>query len=78
MAGEVDPGGERTRALSAFLDEKIAEGFRVETHTDTHAIIVQPRPPFWKRLGGGERSRYVVQVDEQGNVSMSTAEPIRS
>jgi len=78
VAGEVDPGGERTRALAAFLEKKVTEGFHIETHTDTHAIIVQSRPPFWRRLRRRDSSRYVVQVDEHGKVSMSTAEPIRN
>jgi hypothetical protein len=77
VAGEVDPSGERTRALSAFLEQKVTEGFRVETHSDTHAIIVES-PAFWKRLHRRDGSRYVVQVDEQGTVSMSAAEPIRN
>jgi hypothetical protein len=78
VAGEVDPGGERRRALDAFLEKKVTEGFDIETHTDTHAIIVQSRQSFWSRLRGRGPSRCVVQVDEQGNVTMSTAEPIRT
>jgi hypothetical protein len=78
VAGAVDPGGERTQALAAFLEEKVAEGFHVETQSDTHAIIVQRRPPFWRRLRRRHGSRYVVEVDEQGEVSMSAAEPIRN
>jgi hypothetical protein len=78
VAGEVDPGGERTQALAAFLEKKVAEGFHIETHNDTHAIVVQRRHPFWRRLGRRDASRYVVEVDEQGEVSMSAAEPIRN
>ena len=29
----------RRGALTAFLDERVREGYRVETRTDTHAII---------------------------------------
>ena len=29
----------RRRALTAFLDERVREGYRIETRTDTHAII---------------------------------------
>ena len=39
MAGEIDPMGTRKDGLDAFLDEKLAEGFAIETRTDTHAII---------------------------------------
>ena len=73
MAGEVDPGGERKRALAAFLETKVREGFRIETHADTHAIIAQSGGARWRRLGRGDRSRYVVQVDEHGEVTMSAA-----
>jgi hypothetical protein len=63
-----------------FLETKVAEGFRIETHTDTHAIIVGGhRKPLWSRFrkqGGG--SRYVVSVDERGEVTMIPAEPERN
>jgi hypothetical protein len=39
MAGAIDPLGQRKNALDAFLETKVAEGFRIETH-DTHAIII--------------------------------------
>src|SRR6185295_9667638 len=29
----------RRRALTTFLDERVREGYRIETRTDTHAII---------------------------------------
>jgi hypothetical protein len=74
MAGEVDPGGERKRALAAFLEKKVSEGFQIETHANTHAIILQRS---WSRLGRGGHRRYVVQVDDHGKVTMSAAEPER-
>lgn len=77
MAGDIDPFGQRKRALASFLEAKIAEGFQIETQTDTHAIVVEGRRPFWSRLHGGD-GRYVVQVDEHGEVTMSPAEPTRS
>ena len=40
MAGEIDPIGTRKDGLDAFLDEKTAQGFTVETRSDTHAIIL--------------------------------------
>jgi hypothetical protein len=78
MAGDIDPLGTRKDGLDAFLDERIAEGFVVETRTDTHAIIFR-RPKGIRRFTrGDDRSRYVVQVDEDGVASMSPAEPRRS
>ena len=79
MAGDVDPLGKRKGALAAFLETKVGEGFAIETHTDTHAILVGPRrKSIWSRLRPGKSDRYVVQVDEHGRVSMTTAEPRRS
>jgi hypothetical protein len=77
----IDPRGQRKNALDAFLETKVGEGFRVETHTDTHAVIVAGRSgksllsPF-RRRGAG--SRFVISVDEHGEVTMIPAEPRRS
>jgi len=70
VAGDVDPLGARKRALASFLG--------IETHTDTHAIVVERRRSIWGRLRGGDGERYVVQVDEHGAVSMTPAEPRRT
>jgi hypothetical protein len=79
MAGDIDPLGTRKAALDTFLEGKVGEGFAIETHTDTHAIIVQRSEGMLSRLGRvGDPSRYVVEVDEEGVVSMSPAEPRRS
>jgi tRNA G26 N,N-dimethylase Trm1 len=37
--GEVDPLGTRRDGLDTFLDQKVEEGYVLETRTDTHAII---------------------------------------
>jgi hypothetical protein len=73
-----DPHGQREDALDAFLERKVAEGFEIETHTETHAIIAERPHGRWARFRGGDGNRYVVQVDEHGQVSMSPAEPKRS
>ena len=78
MAGDIDPLGTRKDALDAFLDERIGEGFTVETRTDTHAIIVR-RPRGLRRLtSGADPGRYVVEVDEDSVATMRPAEPRRS
>jgi hypothetical protein len=79
MAGATDPSGKRNRALDAFLETKVRDGYRIETHTDTHAIVVDAsRKRFLSRLRGrGAPDRYVVSVDEHGAVTMIPAEPIR-
>ena len=81
MAGAIDPLGQRKNALNAFLKTKVGEGFRIETHTDTHAIIAvggdrKSLLRWFRRTGAG--SRYVVSVDEHGEVTMITAEPRRN
>ena len=76
--GEVDPLGTRKDALDTFLDQKVDEGYVIETRTDTHAIISR-RPKGLKRFtGGADPGRYVVEVDEDGVATMRRAEPRRS
>ena len=76
--GEIDPLGTRQTGLDAFLDQKVREGYSIETRTETHAIIFQ-RPSLLKRLmSGADPGRYVVEVDEVGLASMRAAEPRRS
>ena len=80
MAGETDPLGHRKQTLDAFLAGKVGEGFRIETHTDTHAIIVvggRRSLLNWFR-GRGAGSRYVASVDEHCEVTMIPAEPRRN
>jgi hypothetical protein len=74
MTGGIDPEGRRSRALEAFLAVRVAEGYRIETHEETHAIVVRG-DSFPRRLLG--RRRFVVQVDEGGMVSMRPAQQIR-
>ena len=77
VAGEIDPTGGRKSALDAFLESKLKEGFEVETHTDTHAIVVAKKS-LLSRLRARGANRYVVSVDENGEVTMIPAEPKRS
>jgi hypothetical protein len=75
--GEIDPTGTRKGGLDAFLDEKLAEGFTIETRTDTHAIIFR-RPKGLRRFTSDGYGRFVVEVDEGARVTMREAEPRRS
>jgi len=78
MAGEIDAQGTRKDALAAFLEQKVAEGFAIETQTDTHAIIFR-RPKGLRRFtSGDDPGRFVVEVDEHGRATMRDAEPRRS
>jgi hypothetical protein len=70
----------RREALSTFLEARLKEGFRVETRTDTHAIIVAAAPArsFLDRFRRARTSeRQVVSVDEHGGLTISPAEPLR-
>ena len=71
----------RRNALTAFLDARVREGYRVETRTDTHAIIAPAdrRRSFLDLLRKPTvPERQVVSVDSAGEVSMRPAEPLRS
>jgi outer membrane protein OmpA-like peptidoglycan-associated protein len=76
LAGEIDPTGRRRNALDAFLESKLKEGFEIETHTDTHAIV--EKKSVLSRVRARHAIRYVVSVDENGEVTMVPAEPKRS
>jgi hypothetical protein len=76
--GEIDPLGTRRDGLDTFLDQKVEEGYTIETRSDTHAIIFR-RPRGLKRFTRGpDPGRYVVQVDEDGIATMRPAEPRRT
>jgi hypothetical protein len=78
VTGEIDAQGTRKDRLQAFLEEKVAEGFTIETQTDTHAIIFR-RPKGLRRFTSGhDPGRFVVEVDEDGRVTLRDAEPRRS
>jgi hypothetical protein len=71
----------RRRALTAFLEERRREGYRIETRTDTHAIIGPPeRRRSLRQLvrRPGSFARQVVSVDRDGDISTRPAEPRRS
>jgi hypothetical protein len=78
FVGEIDPLGTRRDGLDAFLDQKIEEGYVIETRSDTHAIIFR-RPKGLRRfMPGQDPGRYVVEVDEDGIATMRPAEPRRT
>ena len=71
----------RREAIDAYLDERVAEGFRVESRTDTQAIIAPARSRL-SFLGRFKKTapleRQVVSVDVDGHVTASPAQPLRS
>ena len=78
--GATDPTGRRNSALDAFLAAKEEQGFRIESRTGTHAIIVgheRRRGALLRLLR--RRKRFVISVDEHGDeVTMMPAEQLRS
>jgi hypothetical protein len=81
MTRERDREQLRRDALTAFLDDREREGYRVETHTHTHAIIgPSDRRRSLRDLFRRPHSlpRQVVSVDRDGEVSVRPAEPLRS
>lgn len=70
----------RSVALDAYLARQAGQGFHVETRSGTQAVIVRRhRLHFalrWLPHGRGEE-RWVVSVDQHGEVSTLAAEPVR-
>lgn len=69
----------RKQALDAYLVTRGMHGFRVESRTDTHAIITRKGllAGLLERVGLNGRRRQVISVDERGTVSARPAEPVR-
>jgi len=76
--GDIDPLGTRKDGLDAFLDQKVVEGFTIETRTDTHAIIFRQPRGIRRFTSGDDPGRFVIEVDEDGRATMRPAEPRQS
>jgi hypothetical protein len=75
--GAADP---RSAALDAYIARREAQGFRVETRSGLQAVIVRRHPLYfvlrWFAQGKAEQ-RFVVSVDEHGEVASLPAQPVR-
>jgi len=76
-----DPAGTgRSAALDAYIARRAEQGFRVETRSGTQAVIVRRHRLYfilhWVARGRAEE-RYVVSVDQHGEVASLAAEPVR-
>jgi hypothetical protein len=70
----------RCAALDAYLDDRRADGYSVETRTGLQAVIFRRhRLHFVMRWfgRGSARRRLVVSVDQNGAVTSVAAEPRR-
>ena len=70
----------RVRALEAYLVERRADGYRVETRSNTQAVICRRHRLYsvlrWIPRVSAER-RLVVSIDQDGRVTTAAAEPVR-
>lgn len=70
----------RSAALDAYLVQRGARGFRVETRGGFQAVIVRRHPlHFALRWLAKDRAeqRLVISVDEHGKVAAVPAQPLR-
>lgn len=70
----------RSAALDAYLAGRAVQGFRIETRSDSQAVIVRRhRLRFVLRWFAPARAeqRLVVSVDQHGEVTSGAAEPVR-
>jgi hypothetical protein len=70
----------RAAALDAYLSERAAHGFRVETRSRTQAVIHRPRRTYlvlWWRGRSAGRERQVVSVEHDGTITSVAAQPVR-
>jgi hypothetical protein len=70
----------RLQALDAYLVQREADGYRIETRTGMQAVICRRhRLHFVLRwvARGSAQQRLVVSVDEDGAVTSVAAEPVR-
>ena len=70
----------RSQALDAFLAQREADGYRIETRTGMQAVICRrDRLHIVRRwvTRGSAQQRLVVSVDQDGAVTSVEAEPVR-
>jgi len=61
------PTSERKRILADVLASKTEQGYRIESQTDTEAILVMKSQRRWFGMVGGDTEiRQITSVDEQG------------
>ena len=70
----------RSAALDAYIARRTAQGFRVETRSGNQAVIVRRHRLYfllhWIARGSAEQ-RFVISVDQHGEVDVLAAEPVR-
>jgi hypothetical protein len=70
----------RSTALDTYLARRVAQGYRVETRSGAQAVIVRRRRMYFvlhRFACGLAEQRYVISVDQHGEVASLAAEPGR-
>ncbi|HEY1370246.1 MAG TPA: hypothetical protein VGF23_24170 [Gaiellaceae bacterium] len=75
-----ETGAARADALDAYLAQREADGYRIETRTDLQAVICRRHRLYfllrWIARASAQQ-RLVVSVDQDGEVTSVEAEPVR-
>jgi hypothetical protein len=70
----------RSAALDAYIARRAAQGFRVETRSGNQAVIVRRHRLYFllhRIARGSAEQRFVISVDQHGEVDVLAAEPVR-
>jgi hypothetical protein len=60
---------EKRHRLARIVAEKVEQGYRIESHSDSEAVVVTRGRRRWLGLGGHEPgTRHRLSIDEQGIV----------
>jgi hypothetical protein len=61
--------GERKQELARTLEMKVAQGYRIESESDTQAVLRMGTRRRWFGLFSGTKLTYDIAVDERGHAS---------
>jgi hypothetical protein len=59
----------RKQELARTLDRKLAQGFEIESESDTKAVLVMKGRRRWLGLSNAASVRYEIAVDEGGRAT---------
>jgi hypothetical protein len=67
-------GDQRKQRLGATLQKKVEQGYRIESQTDTAAIVVTKGHRRWFGLiAGGADARQSLSIDDHGRITTRPA-----
>ncbi len=59
----------RKQALARALETKVAQGFVIESETETQAVLTMKGRKRWFGLSNAPEARYEVTIDERGDAT---------